>query len=49
MRRRRYRIIEHINNADLVRGFARNKVRVVIKFRIPVSVEVNLKAHFTTL
>jgi hypothetical protein len=41
MRRRRCRIIERINNADAGRGFARNKVAVVFRFRTPVSVEVN--------
>jgi hypothetical protein len=41
MRRHRYRMTERTNNADAARGFARNKVRVVFRFRTPVSVEVN--------
>ena len=49
MRRRRYRVIERTNNVDAGRGFAQNKVRVVFRFRPPVSVEVNLKAHLATL
>ena len=41
MRRRRYRVIERNNSADAGLGFARNKVRVVFRFRTSVSVEVN--------
>ena len=47
MRQPRHRI-ERTNSAGVGPGFARNKVRVMFRFGTPVSVEVNLKAHFAT-